>query len=356
MAVTWRAGIAAAWAAAACVLSCSALSAAHGDSSSDKTKRAASGHHEKESPVTDEPAPVLADADRSPFVEIQAAPRYFIGLPIVISVTWDNRSPEAEFLRMPPLNLLFMQGGRIHVELVPTGPEGAALETGFSAGEEGSPVVALGKLEKRQMVCDLANTGDHFEPGSYDLVLKVNGGGGWRSSNTVHTVLSNLTDRDAAEATRLRRLGDASFDTGAWAPFLTRNMNTVTVAPTLAPAARAQLALHLFLHRAMWTPGPLAKIDPSSLEAIAGANVDGEVAVLKYELAHARKDPAAATARHELLARFPGLGHRLTEIDHGKGTLARYRELDGVEQTFEHPPAHWPYRPKRAGARANAVH
>jgi hypothetical protein len=280
--------------------------------------------------VTNEPAPQFTDAERSPFVEIKAAPRYFIGLPIVISVTGDNRSGDAEFYLMPPLDLTFTQGGHIQVSLVPTGSDGAPLETGFAVGEEWSPVVALGKHEKRRMVCDLSNMGVTFQPGRYDLTLTLEESGEARASNTVSLVLERLSPTDEAEATRLRRLAGAPRDFGAWAPFLKAHMNTVTVAPTFDPAARAQLALHLFLHRATWTPGGLGQIDPAPLAAIHGANVDAEVAALTYELAHARKDPAASTIRGQVLARFPGLEHRVKDVDQGKGTLASYRKNYGV--------------------------
>ena len=287
------------------------------------------------------------DDDRLPAVEIAAAPRYFIGLPIVVSVTWDNRSAQADFFLMPGLDLTFTAGGDISVSLVPTGSDGARLETRFPKGEEHSPVVTLHAGQKRTMVCDLSNLGAGLHPGTYVLTLTLRQGASSRLSNQVRTELVSLDPAGTAEAQRLRQLGgvNPAHDTGAWAPFLTRNLNTVVASSALAPEARDQLALHLFMHRATWLPGTVAGLDSNPLDAIRAPQLAAEIAALKYEIAQARHDPHAASLRAALLKHFPGLRHRVEAADHGEGTLAVQRRAFGVEASFVRPPTHWPYQP-----------
>jgi hypothetical protein len=289
----------------------------------------------------------INDEDRLPAVEIVAAPRYYIGLPIVVSVTWDNPSADIEFFLMPPLDLTFARGGDISVSLVPVGPDGARLETRFAKGEEYSPTVTVQAGEKRTMVCDLSNLGALMRPGTYGLTLTVRQGSSSRASNQAQIELVSLEAAGAAEAARLRQLGGASpaHDTGAWGPFLSRNLNTVVVSPALGQPAQEQLALHLFMHRATWLPGTVAGLDARPLDAIHGPHLAAETSALRYEIARARHDPHATTMRTTLLQQFPGLRHRVEAADHGEGTLAVQRRAFGVESAFVRPPARWPYQP-----------
>jgi hypothetical protein len=287
----------------------------------------------------------IRDIDRAPDVEIAAAAHYYIGLPIIVSVTLINRSSITEFMRTTPLNLPFYGGGNVSVSLVPTDARGILVEARLPQPEDSDPVVMLHHNKKRRMVWDLSCLGVAFKPGRYALTLTIRIGSFMRKSNTVPIELVELREADAREATRLRKLGDATADTGEWGPFLRNNWNTVTPSPDFSPEARAQLALHLFLHRATWIPGGVASLDSTPLDAIHAPQLAGEVAVLKYEIQHARHDRHAAGSRAALLARFPGLRYRVDEIEHGKGTLTAYRDTYGVEATFMRPPEHWPYQP-----------
>jgi hypothetical protein len=287
----------------------------------------------------------MSDVDQLPFVEIVAAPRYYLGLPLVVSVTWDNRSTTTTFPSMTPLDLTFSFGANVAVSMVPAGASGGRVETGFARRDEDDPTVALYPGERRQMVYDLSNLGVAFRPGAYDLTLTLRQPPALRNSNIARTELVALREVDALEAARVRQLGDAALDTGAWEPFLTDNLNTVTVSRAFDARAREQLGLHLFLHRAVWTPGKVANIDPAPLDAITGPHLDAEVAALRYEILHARHDPQVAAQRAALLARFPGMRHRVESIERGEGSLRMDRQAFGIESSFVRPPGHWPYQP-----------
>src|SRR3569623_1390154 len=265
-------------------------------------------------------------------VELVAAPQYFIGLPIIIAVEWNNDTTDTTLMRVPDLDLLFSQGGRINVSLAPRGGDGRPLDTGGGRGEEVEQGRTIEPHTRRRMVCDLTNMGVVFHPGHYDLTLTLLRPSVYRS-NTVPNHLRELDDSDRREADSLRHLGgEPGLDTGAWKYFLQQELGPVNVAPTLGAAAREQLALLLFLHHAITTPGKLAHVDPSPLRRIHGPHLDPEVAALKYELLHTRKDPHAAAARTDMLARFPGLLHRAHAVDAGDGQLARYRSYFGPER------------------------
>jgi len=267
-------------------------------------------------------------------VEIVAAPLYFIGLPIIVSVTWNNDTTDATLFRIPALDLTFDKGGRISVTLTPKDTEGVPLDSGFPRGEEEERGLTIEPGTKRRMVCDLSNMGVVFHPGQYDLTLALIHPEVYRS-NTVPIQLMPLNAEDRHEADRLRRMGgEGGLDTGAWRYFLEQNSNAVKVAQPFSAAARQQLALHLFLQRAVWTPGGVAHIDPTPLHAIHGPHLDAEVAALKYEIMHARHDPHAPKARSEMLARFPGLRHRSESADAGEGQLAEYRSSFGIASDF----------------------
>lgn len=272
-------------------------------------------------------------------VEIAAAPHYLIGLPIIVSVSWNNETTDATLMRVPDLDLVFSQGGRLNVSLVPREGDGVPLDSGFARGEEGEQGLTIEPGTKRRMVCDLTNMGVLFHPGHYDLTLTLLHHSVYRS-NTVPIHLTALGHSDRVEADRLRHLGgETGLDTGAWRFFLEGNPHAVKVAPTFGAAAREQLALHLFLQHAIWTRGKLAHVDPAPLRAIHGPHLDAEVAALSYELLHARHDPHAAAARKAMLARFPGLRHRAESADAGEGQLADYRSYseDGRD-SFDNSP------------------
>jgi len=58
-----------------------------------------------------------------PAITIEAAPRYLVGFPIVVAVTYDNRSKDTEFYDLPELGLLATQA-TLRARLDP--PDGGA--------------------------------------------------------------------------------------------------------------------------------------------------------------------------------------------------------------------------------------
>ncbi|HYV46597.1 MAG TPA: hypothetical protein VFA20_17145 [Myxococcaceae bacterium] len=288
-----------------------------------------------ETEATDEDLPVL---------KLEAAPRYLIGFPMVVALTYENRSKDAEFYHLPPMGLLATRGA-IRAQLEPSGG-GAPVIARFAPEEEEAQGLAVEAGKSVRGLADLSNAGTPLAPGAYRLTLVLTRGKKQRTSNAVPVELVAPSEADAQEAARLRKMGSPRADTGAWAPFLSNNWATVTVAAGLSAEARQRLALHLFLHRAAYGPDPVAKIDPSALAAVAtDPLLKPEAAVLRYELLAARRNPSAAAARAVALQASPGVAGRLAAVDQGDGEIASLRRSVGAERQHLKPPATQPYVP-----------
>lgn len=198
--------------------------------------------------------------------------------------------------------------------------------------------------EKKRMMLDLSNFGLDIQSGIYRLTLTIRINEYSRSSNSVEVEFVTPSLEDMLEATRLRRLGVSPTDTGAWAPFLTRNWNTVEVWSELSPDAARQLALHLFLHRAFYGPDGVGQVDLSALKTFEGTVISAEVPMLEFEIFNARNDAVARDRLgQEILSKLPELNHRLQKILQGKGLLTTGRKWFGAEKEFIRSPLWYPY-------------
>jgi hypothetical protein len=287
-----------------------------------------------------------------PTVLVEAAPRYMIGFPFVVAVTYENHLDQVDFYKLPDLGLLDAPWG-IGLHLVPTsGGAPYDLKPGMSQ-DEFAHGVALNQGERRRMLQDLSNfgvwvpgtgprAGSAIQPGTYRMTLVLQQVKATTTSNPVTIEILDPTPADAQEAARLRKLGHTGFDNGGWKAFLSSNWSTVVPSPSLSFEAQRQLALHLFLHRAFYGPEPVARVDESLLGRVTEAHLGAEVAALRYEIAAAKGDPGAKQLSADLLSRWPGLGHRVAA---GGGLLAQGRRAYGAEKTHLRPPPSTPYAP-----------
>jgi hypothetical protein len=274
---------------------------------------------------------------RLPTIIVRANPRYLLGLPLVVSVTFDNPQRGARLFELPELSVLFT-GGSIGVQLQPV--QGGA-RIGFPPSDrERGPRMAMEPGEQREMLLDLTNFGLDLPPGAYWMTVMLQIGRYSSTSQPVKIELVKPSPTDETESTRLRRLGSSPKDTGAWAPFLKANLNTVTVSPGLSAEAHQQLALHLFLHRALYGPAPVANLDITLLGQITSPILQSEVTVLRWEIQAAHTEQTFSPG-----APVPaGMRFRLERIKNGKGFLTQYRKAIGAEQEFVRPPAAYPYK------------
>ena len=283
-----------------------------------------------------------------PKLLVEAAPRYLIGFPLVIAVTYDNRSNSEGFNLLPELNILDMPWGiwGIGFQLTPLGGGAPVKVEPGSYRDEFPHGIEIEAGEQRRMLLDLSNFGvtlpsqfgpPLLQPGTYRFTLtRRDLFYGMTTSNPVTVELASPTPEDAQEATRLRKLGLTVFDNGGWKAFIKSNWSTVVPSPSLSFEAQRQLALHLFLHRAFYGPEPVAKLDEALLQRITEPSLAADVAAFRYEIHAARGAPDAKHLLDDLLARWPGMHYRFVpQKDRLGGTipleLAHGRRSFGAE-------------------------
>jgi hypothetical protein len=279
--------------------------------------------------------------DELPAMTIAADSRYAIGLPILVAITLENRAQDTDFYGLPRLEPTTTRGP-LHARWDNVAAA-TRIETRLAAAEEDGEGVALGPGESMQLLVDLSNMGTALPPGHHRLSLALVQGKLVRRSNVVEVELVALSAPDAAEASRLRKLGEAPLDSGAWAPFLTNNWTTVS--SSLSPDATRPVALHLALHRAAYGPDAPGQLDPAPFMAITEPHLAAEVAALTHELALARNDPAAAQLHQQIATAWPGLAWRLQANEQGGGMIQDMRTSYGAEKQHLRPPAGVPYHP-----------
>jgi len=219
---------------------------------------------------------------------VDAEPKYLLGFPVVVAVTFDNSRNAWNHYGLPMIDL-FTEGAVLELELEPVA-EGKAMRTGSLPSDAWRATFDLGPGEVRRMTWDLTNIGIPMSPGVYRLALRLRFAGRESASAPVTVEFVQPPTDQAAEATRLRRLGQTSFDSGSWVPFLVDNWHTVELAPCLGAMARRQLSLHLFLHRSIYSSTATALLDASSLQALGGRVLGPEAGALEYEILNARGD------------------------------------------------------------------
>jgi hypothetical protein len=307
----------------------------------------------------------VSDPDPMPKLALEAAPRYLIGFPLVVAVTYDNRSGQTDFFLLPDVNLLSAPWG-IGLSLAPLSG-GAAVEIRPGSSHEEIPHgIGLKPGEARRMLLDLSSFGialppestkaypnlgpSLLQPGKYRLTVILRGAGSEEttSSNPVTVEIVEPEPADAMEATRLRGLGVHGFDSGGWQGFLASNWNAVVPSPSLSFEAQRQLALHLFLHRAFYGPEPVARLDEALLGRITEPSLAADVAAFRYEIHAARGAPDAKPMLDDLLARWSGMRWRFAERKDALGhplplALADGRRLYGAESPRAQHPGQSPY-------------
>jgi len=277
-----------------------------------------------------------------PRLTVQAEERYLIGFPLIIAITIANDTKDHRFYQLPKADLI-RASGPLGISLV--GTLGAnRYDRQPSAFDEGSSGMSLMPGEQKTLLLDVTNFGFPLAADTYAVTVNIRAANHDVTSEPVRITLIAPPARDSAEAVRLRALGRPSPDTGAWAPFLTNNWNTVRVSPELDPRAREQLSLHLFLHYALYGPHPIDKLGTDRLAEIRQASLAPEVEALSFEIRAPQLDEVRRKALfNETVKRWPGIRFRLERALEGEGWLHIYRDAVGAEADLprQGPP---PYR------------
>ena len=252
---------------------------------------------------------------------------YVIGLPLVFSVSVQNHSATSTFLKLPDWSLL---SASAPLTFVFTDDHHHLTEVASSAKDPANGY-GLGPGDVHTELYDLSLLHPSLAPGHYRVKVVFTARGTRYTSTEVEV---RLVAPDAADATAIATLL-APVPDRDWRQFLT-NHPLAVAAPNLTPPSARQVALHLFIHRALYGQVGLGSLDLRQLATSTGP-LEGEAAVYRYELLRARHDPGADAAAADVRRRWPGLGHRLTEIDRGFGMLTGLRRLYGADKPGAKP-------------------
>jgi hypothetical protein len=278
-----------------------------------------------------------------PQVVLEAEPKYLLGFPILVAVTFDNSFTQTQFLNLPEI-WPWTTRGRFALTFEPVG-QGRRFHLDPAPPEMEPGGLVLNPGQSTRQVLDLSNFTMGITPGKYRLTFTLYVGKHARDSKPVEINLLKAGEDESVEAARLRGLARPPTDTGAWAPFLTKNWNTVKPGSTLSPKALEQLRYHLFLHRAFYGPTDVAHLVPSATTKLTGPVLEPERALIEFEIAAATHPTAAMAAGNALAKKWPTLVLRINQTLAGEGLLATGRKAFGAEAAQFKSPATKPYAP-----------
>jgi hypothetical protein len=288
---------------------------------------------------------------------VDAFDEYLEGFPMIFAVTVYNSTEHVTYYGLPPFGLLSMSPPLQIVLRKEDGTEYVYEERSVEQDKIPGQGFKLEPGDRRRVLFDLGNLPPQLEAGSYRMKVRLISERRRSAAEPAPVQVREPDPADSSTAALLRTINDE--DEPGWAVFIRYNWHTIYTrrpapkkevaegravdASGLSEEGREALALHLFLHRATYGPGEVAELDPGDTEAFARGPLEGEAAVLRYEILVARDDPAAEKKRKEILEQFPGLQWRVEAIENGNGWLRRLRRMYGAEQDFTTEPDFFPY-------------
>jgi hypothetical protein len=267
-------------------------------------------------------------------LQAEVSPLYLAGFPMPAALILENQDPHGAYFGLPFIERFGAPG-----------PFALRIESGDTAArvvdadwlESGS--LRLPPRGRARFLVDLAQWCT-WTPGRHDVYAEYVAHVVGAASPPVVVRVAAPTPEDARIAIALRCRfacppGDWNdFVLGTWA---------VPAAEGLSPEARRAVALHLFMHYAIYGPDPVGALAMHRLHGIEGGPLDAEVAALRYEIAAASGQPRLADQRRGIETRWPDLTWRLDEADRGVGFLQSLRATYGIEASEPRPRS--PYLP-----------
>ena len=178
------------------------------------------------------------------------------------------------------------------------------------------PGYALSPGEARTFLVDLADVCGTITPGEHTLVLSLPG----------ERAIGRAQFRVVAPSDGERDLASQLCGDEGWLRSMVLDPRERDVHwSSLSARVRSAISIYAILRRATWATR-LSDVPLAMLRGFTGV-LEGDAAVLAYEIARAGADPSAPALRREVIARWPSLGWRVDEIDDDVGLLATLREL-----------------------------
>ena len=275
-------------------------------------------------------------------IAIETLPIYRRGYPMLVAVTIGNPVEGMTYFALPPVER-FRVPPPVEFVVTRAGADVGEVLPAMTAesGEDEPKGMRLAGDEARRMIVDLSELNPHLVAGPHRLDARYFGPVIARANPASFEVVVP-SDEEAAAVARLRasnRDGESS-----WSAFLTDNFREIEASELDAIPAegRAELAFTLALHRAIYGPLGVDRMDPARFRGLSGVPLD-ELAVIEHELLAARGDPQAAALASTILGQLPSLAHRIEANDRRRGALQIWRMLYGAERSFPSVPDPLPY-------------
>ena len=269
------------------------------------------------------------------------------GYPLLVAVTVRNALPQRTYFALPavdrfdvppPVEFVVTKPGAREGEVLPSRPEGV--------GEDEPKGMRLGGGEAQRMLFDLSELQPELVAGRHRLEGRYLGPVEAIAAPVEFDV--ELPSTEEADAVARLRASNRTREP-SWRAFLIDNFREIEADELvdIPQVGLELLGLELALHRAIYGPLGVDRLDPAMFRGLAGGPVEGELAVLEHELLMARADPAAGVLASTVLAKWPALAWRIAANADKKGHLQRWRIIYGAERGFPALPDPLPYSGKR---------
>ena len=279
-------------------------------------------------------------------LRIEAPGVVVLGGPIMVAVTVSNPRPERTYYALPPVEW-FAVPPPVEFVLVDAGAgadaEVEALPVRLVDLHEGPPRgMTLRPGESRRALVDLSELHPPLHAGRWRLGARY-------FARPLPPIAAAEVELEVVEPTAASAKALAALRRRhggrepSWNDVLLANFREIEDEELvdLDAPSRAAIALHLWLHRAVYGPTPVAALDPSTVTSFATGPLEGEAAVLSHEILVARGDPGAAALAAAIVARWPGLQWRIEDDLVGRGLVRMLREAVGAESPSR--PVRLPY-------------
>lgn len=267
---------------------------------------------------------------------IEAPAVVVLGAPIMVAVTVSNPRPERTYYALPPVEW-FAVPPPVEFVLVElgAGPDAEAVELPVRLVDlhEGPPRgVTLRPGQSRRALVDLSELYPPLRAGKWRLGARYHA----KPLPPVEAgaVELEVVEPPVASAKALARLRSRHQGREpSWNEVLLANFREIEDEELvdLDPQSRDAIALHLWLHRAVYGPTPVEALDPGTVTGFGPGPLEGEAAVLSHEILAARGDPGAAALAGAIVARWPGLQWRIEDDVAGHGLVRTLRGALGAE-------------------------
>jgi hypothetical protein len=283
--------------------------------------RAARVMAEDESMMTNE------TSDTSLELRLEVADEYVQGLPMLVALTLDVRTP-GETIRMLPEPTLLSLKDCIAVMVTPAGSHDALLDynpTPVLDLEHRPPRLALSAGEPRRWLVDLSELdwSAVTEPGDYTIAVRYQAR---HAGSAFARARVRLRAPAQDELAWLGAQRPVLEETGSWGEWVLEPPDAAQDIPPESVPLPARL--HAYLRALIHDPRPLAEIGTPGVEQVLPlARPEAGTIALELALAHGDEAEARRLA-NELRTTVPGLAWRLEAIAEGGGLVRNNRLAD----------------------------